>query len=238
MRNYRPSAATNIRVDFGVELVAGLRLFPETAANAAPFELLTDQLDDQHTARRALRKPLVKARCELRFANYRTDQTIRQAARAAEIADGGRRGPIFDALFPDGLKPVVAPPGARQIAPTQALVDRLTKSKVAGIDTYRSEWLPKLTASLHDLELAAAAFDEARDAYNDAFETEIALRDQHRTEVDRLSGLVRAAFPHDREKQDLVFPVVEEGDAAPEAAKPAAPNGGGQPPAPAGKESP
>src|SRR5690349_9678986 len=92
MRRYRPSAATSIRIFYGAELVAGLRLFPETAGYAAPFEALNDQLEAAFEARERKRKPLVVARAGLRFESYQAQQAIRSAARAAEIADGGRRG--------------------------------------------------------------------------------------------------------------------------------------------------
>jgi hypothetical protein len=38
----------------------------------------------------------------------------------------------------------------------------------------------------------------------------VALRDEHFLSVDKLMGLVRAAFPRDRARQDLIFPVVED----------------------------
>lgn len=212
MRKYRASAASPIRVDYGVELIAGLLLFTETSGYAPSFESLNEELDASYTSRQAKRKPLVKARVALRFANYEVDQLIRSAARAAEIADGGRRGPIFQATFPEGVGPVVAPDGARQIPPTAALVDRITRSRVASIDPYRAEWLPKLQAGLAKLQAAAAAYDAARKDYLAAFADELALRQDHLLAVDRLIGLVRAAFPHDRARQDLVFPAVEEGD--------------------------
>jgi hypothetical protein len=225
MRKYRATAATPARLDYGIELVAGLKLFPETAGLAPAFETLNNELDVAHENRRAKRKPLVMARVSVRFANYMVDQTIRSAGKAAEIADGGRRAIIFKAAFPEGVGRVVAPAGKRQIAPTEQLIERITKSKAAGMDAYRAEWLPKLDAALKSLKTAAEAYTAAYTAYVSEFATELALRQAHFVAVDQLMGQVRAAFPGDKAKQDLAFPVMEDEEESVELGA----NGGGAP---------
>jgi hypothetical protein len=221
MRKYRINASSIVRIEFGIELAAGLQHFAETAPRASAFEKLNDDLNEQFDKRRALRKPLLQARAALRFAEYHVDQTIRTAIRAAEMIDGGRRGTITTALFPKGVKPVVRPPGRGQIQPTRDLVSRLETCMLPGIDAYRAEWLPKLKGALSQLEGAAAAHSAAQDAYDIAFRTELGMREAHVHEVDRLMGLVRAAFPRDRVLQDVIFPVVEDGSAADGPADPA-----------------
>ena len=205
MRNYRSTAATEARVFFGVELVAGLGLFPETTPLAPTFEQLNDQLDGVITSREASQRPVIKARAKVRFASYVMAQTIRSAARAAEIADGGRRG----ALFPKGLTSAVPGGTTRQKTAADALLDRLTKTKVVGSDAFRAEWLPKLTDKRGDLSQALDVLGAARATRQDILSTESALRDQHRVEVERIIGQVRAAFPEDRAKQDVIFPEEE-----------------------------
>lgn len=227
MRKYRADAASTTRIDYGHELTAGLDLFPETAALAPSFEKLTDELNDAFVARRTKRKPLVRARAKLRLANYKTDQEIRSFHAALLIADGGRKGPLTDAMFPEGLGPVVAPAGSRQVKPTRDLIDRLTKSKHKGTDAVRKEWEPKLKGALGDLEGAVAAHTAATGADLDAFRTELSLREEHLLAVDKLAGLVRGAFPNDRTKQDLVFPETSADDDAGEAAA-AAPEAAGK----------
>lgn len=210
MRKYRSSADSPTRIDYGIELLAGLNFFQETKGFAASFQQLNNDLDASHTARRAARKPLLEKRAAFRFAHHSTDQTIRMTHRAAEIADGGRRGQLTEALFPEGLGPVVAPYGTRQIRPTEALIDRLTRSKLPNAEAFRNEWKPKLDASLAALTAAASDLQTGRDAYLDAFRAEVALRDEHYMAIDKLMGLVRAAFPRDRARQDLVFPVLDD----------------------------
>jgi hypothetical protein len=210
MRKYRITAASPIRVDYGVELVAGLRRFPETAVFADDFEKLNDGLFTQYLARLSARKPMVAARVPVRIGNYETDQVIRACAHAAEEVDGCKGGPIFKSIFKDGLGPAVRPNGAAQIPATQTVIDSLVKSGANGIDTFRATWLPKLQSSLDTLKNAAKVLDARRKDYLDAFRDEVALRNQHWTEVDRLMGQVRATFPGSTVKQDLVFPEVVE----------------------------
>lgn len=183
------------------------------AAYAPSLDTVNNELDAALSKRIALRRPLLEKRATFRFAQYDTDQTIRMSFRAAEIADGGRKnGPIASFLFPDGLGPVVAPHGARQIAPTEKLIADMKRCKVEGSAAFLAEWTPKLEAILAKLESTANAHSLARKAYADAFQDEVALRSEHYQAIDKLMGLVRATFPNDRAKQDLVFPVVDEGN--------------------------
>jgi hypothetical protein len=227
MRKYRITASSEIRIEYGVELCIGLGMFPESAPLAPVFQAVNDDLATAYEARRATRLPLVKARVAVRFGNYKVDQAIRAAWRAAEIADGGRRGPVSKAAFPDGLAPVVAPNGARQIGPTEALLDRMAKSKVEGMDAFRAEQAPKIEAALSALRAADTDHKAAHKAYVDAFGTELGLRQEHYRALDRIIGGVKAAFPGDRAKQDLVFPEVESAAAASEGdePEPGAPDG-------------
>lgn len=218
MRKYRAKASSEVRVEYGIELAAGLKFFTETSSLAEPFDDLNNTLDAAHISRRALRKPLLEKRASFRFAHYHVDQTIRSFFRAVEIADGGRRGgPLAQALFPDGLSPVVAPYGTRQIAPTQDLIDRCKSCKLEGSAELGNEWVSKLESALGKLKSAAEAHAAARDDYLDAFKKELALRNEHFHAIDKLMGLVRAAFPSDRARQDLVFPTIDTSDELEEA---------------------
>ncbi len=234
MRIYRTSAATEVRLDYGRELEEGLKLFPETTPLAADLESLDDSLEAALAARRALRKPLVKARVALRFANYLVDNAIKACGKSAEIADGSRRGPVFKTLFPQGVGPVTAPAGARQIPPTDQLLSRMTKSKNAAVTAFAAEWQPKIEAPLATLKAAGDAHTAALKADGLAFVEELALREEHAHTVDRLMGQVRAAFPRDRAKQDLVFPAVDDGGASASDAADAPADEGADPSADAG----
>jgi hypothetical protein len=212
MRKYRNNADSPVRTDYGIALLAGLGFFTETQGFAASFKTVNDELYAAHTARRAARKPLLEKRAAFRFAHYNTDQTIKMAHKAAQIADGGSRGQLSDALFPDGLGPVIAPYGTRQIKPTEELISRISNCKLPSAEAYRAEWKPKLEAALTKLTSTGKDVETARDAYLNAFRAEVALRAEHYYSVDKLMGLVRSAFPGDRAKQDLVFPVIEDSD--------------------------
>jgi hypothetical protein len=223
MRKYRNNADSPTRIDYGIELLAGLGFFSQTQGFAPSFKELNDELDAAYTARRATRKPLLEKRADFRFAQHSTDQTIRMVHRAAEIADGGRRGPITIELFPEGLSPIVAPSGTRQIKPTEMLIDRLERCKLSGIEAFRAEWKPKLDAALQSLTKTNADHETARNNYLNAFRTEVALRNEHFLAVDKLIGLVRSVFPGDRARQNLVFPIADDdSDGESDAAEPEA----------------
>lgn len=208
MRKYRNDASSTVRVEYGIELHAGLSQFVETQDAAADILAVNDALYSQQQSRLALRAPELKARAALRFAEYHVDKIIRSAYRAAEIEDGGRRGRLTATLFPDGLTPVIRPSGRAQSKPTKELIGRLVTTKNPGFDGYRLVWLPKLESALAQLETAMGTHDSVRTAYDEAFKAELALRDAHLEIVDKVMGLVRAAFPRDREAQDVIFPVM------------------------------
>lgn len=206
MRKYRKNAATPTRTEYGADLVEGLRAFPETAPFSVVLEQRNDELDSALATRLQARRPLVKARAKVRIANFLADTEVRVFARACESADGGRRGPVFDAAFPSGVVEVVAPVGKAQAAATQALIDRITQSKLPALVPVKAQWLPKLQASRDLLAAAAQGYQQALQAYQTAFGEEIALRDAHALLVDSLMGQVRATFPGDRDRQDAIFP--------------------------------
>lgn len=210
MKKYNPKANSPARVDYGTELCAGLARFPETAPLATDMASLDDQLFAQYLARLGTRKSLVNARVALRFADYDADQTLRGLARACEEADGTKGGPIFKSVFKDGLTAAVRPEGARQIPATEKIAKNLAESAVPGADAIRATWAPKVDGALTALSDAAAAQKAAKKAYDDAFSAEVALRNQHWIAVDRVQGQVRAAFPGNPAKQDLVFPELDD----------------------------
>jgi hypothetical protein len=199
-----------VRIEYGVELHAGLTQFPETAAAANDVETLNNALAQQERQRIELRFPLLKARATARFAELNVDKVIGSAKRAAEIEDGGRRGKISIALFPNGLSAVTKAVGTAQVKPTEDLIDRLIYAKVDGIDAFRTTWLVKLETALTELKTAITNYEAARDAYDDAFKAEIGLRDAHRHLIDKVMGIVRAAFPRDRDIQNVIFPVMND----------------------------
>ena len=222
MRKYRSNASSVVRFEYGVELVEGLQQFPETTSASTGFEKTNNDLFAQYQTRMSLRTPILHARVKIRLTQRKVDQALRSAAHGAEIADGGRRGRIFGVAFPMGLKPVVSPVGRGQVKPTVEWIERLEKSQLEGIDAYRDEWLPKIKSALATLNAAIAAHEQSTAAYNDAFKSELAVREAHHDAVDKIIGLVRAAFPRDREIQDVIFPQMDDDDSV-EVEEPPAP---------------
>jgi hypothetical protein len=208
MRKYRINATSTIRIEYGIELYTGLSQFDETLEAATEVQAVNDALATQYQIRLQLHRPVLNTRAILRFAEYNVDRVIRSTFRAAEIADGGRRGRISNALFPDGLTPVIRPSGRAQVKPTKQLIERLKLSTLSGIDVFRTVWLSKLEAAQTKLESAITGYESARDAHDQAFRAEMALRDAHWEMIDRVMGLVRSVFPLDKDVHDVIFPIV------------------------------
>lgn len=210
MRKYPSNATSTVRYEYGIELVEGLAQFPETAPTGVAFEQTNAALYAQYEKRVALHTPVLKTRVKVRFAEHHVEKTIRIASRAAEVADGGRRGRIFGVVFPKGLKPVVTPKGKSQGKAMEELIDRLEKSMLAEIGPYRAEWLPKLKNAFSAFTTALSDYAAALKAHDDAFRAEMALREAHHDAVDKIAGIVRAAFPRDKDTQDVIFPSLDD----------------------------
>ncbi|MBI4615190.1 MAG: hypothetical protein HY720_16365 [Planctomycetes bacterium] len=207
MRKYRINAGSETRIAWGLDSATALTQFEETAGLAAAIRSITEAMIAALASRRALWIPLLVARAILRIADFVADRTIRAFAYAVQTAEGGRRGPLFDSIFPDGLQEVVAPAGARQLPQTVSLLERLKNSVARGAEEVRVEWLPKLESVVARLQGAVADNERASTAFHEAYANERKVREEHAFAVDRLAGQVRAAFPRDRALQDIVFPV-------------------------------
>jgi hypothetical protein len=208
MRKYGARTTSLARVLYGLELTEGLGAFAETRELSTPLATVTAELDGALTKRLALQRPLVRSRAARRIVEQRANMVLRQFSRSVELADGGRRGPLHGALLPDGVTPLVVPVGAAQVAVLRALVTHLGLCRVPGAEACAADWTPRLTAAADELAATLATYDAARTAVGLAFQEELALRDAHARTVDRIIGLVRAALPGDRERQDALFPVI------------------------------
>ncbi|MBI4614874.1 MAG: hypothetical protein HY720_14780 [Planctomycetes bacterium] len=225
MKMYAKNASSVVRVEFGWLLIALLRAFDVTAKIADWFERLNDRLEDASMVTRAKKKLLKKAMAALRVAEVLVHRTGRSLATAAESADGGRQGPIYNILFPEGLTAVVHPSGRNQLQPAEELVTRMKNSTHPGVVPFREEWLARIEGAVNALASGVAAYEQAADDYDAAFQTELALREEHYRSVDEVRGRIRAAFPGDREMQNAVFP-----ESRPRRATPSGGEGSGEPP--------
>ncbi|HUT76043.1 MAG TPA: hypothetical protein VM285_00040 [Polyangia bacterium] len=209
MRKYKPQSGSATRVAYGIEVAEGLRFFPETADLAAPFAALNTQLETIYLERKAKERALIPIRAKVRFANFAFDAAVRGAAKTAEIADNGKKGALYKALFPEGLGTVVLPSGEGQAKAGRKFVELLTQSKAPGADAVRDQWLGKLTDAQGGLEESLGARTAA---YADVAKTravEDAAKEDHELAVERVMGQLRSIFPRDKARWDVVFPSVQ-----------------------------
>jgi hypothetical protein len=206
MRKYHSTASVSDRVEFFVEVAEGLGLFQETAELAPPLLAQNEELERVNRERIAKERLLLNHRTKVRFADFLWDTAARSLVRAAEIKDGGIRGTVHAAIFPDGIGPVVVPSGGGQVAPARAFITALKASKAPGVDELRTEWLPKLEEALAALEDAVNGRTEAYAAVAQARAVESAACDDHELALERVMGQIRAIFPKDRRKWNVIFP--------------------------------
>lgn len=207
MRNCRTNASSEERYAWGLELIAGLSQVKETSGFAEPLRAINDRVKACGDARKQAELALIPARVEVRHAEYAVDQLLRTLAKAAEVADGGRRGTTFSALFPEGLGPAVTPSGASQVALTAQFATRAKSARAPGIERITSEWLPRLEELNGKLDAALKKRDLQNAAVFAARATESVANEEHLIAVDRVIGEIRALFPKDRDRQEVFFPL-------------------------------
>jgi len=133
MRKYPPRAGAHHRTLYGIALIAGLEQFEATRPLAAGFRTLNDALIALLLEKPPLLTALTVARAGVRVGDYQFDRVVRQIDRACQLADGGARGPVFRAVFPDHVSCVVSPTGVGQVAAGDAFVRRLEAAGVEGV---------------------------------------------------------------------------------------------------------
>jgi hypothetical protein len=206
MQLYAQRATSQTRNAFGLELTVGLDQSPETRPLIPVVVAANAKVQAAMTARQQAENALIGPRVTVRFADSAVDQLLRSTFRACEIADGGSRGAVTIAFFPDGLSPVVAASGAGQVAVTQQFLLRAKNVSIPAAATIREEWIPAVESALAGLTAALQARDSATAALAAAVATEDAAKQDHLICMDKIASEVRGLFPRDRKRVDLIFP--------------------------------
>lgn len=208
MRLYSRKAGSETRIAYGTETLVGLRQFEETAPLAASFEPVNARLQAAYSARRDAEGAQLESRVQVRFADWKFDQEVRSVFRAAQVADGGKTGNITRALFPEGLNEVVVPSGPSQHAVSVKLINRAKACTVPGAEKVIGEHLPRIERASAALKAALDERDRLEGARAVAFAAEESAREDHEAAISKLMGEVRALYPRDRKRWDLIFPTV------------------------------
>jgi hypothetical protein len=206
MQLYSVRATSQARVEWGLEAIVGLGQSPETKPLIPVVVAANEKVQAAMQVRQQSENAAIGPRVAVRFADYYVDQQLRSTWRACEIADGCPRGPIASALFPDGLSPLVAPSGPGQAVATQQFLIRARACRVAGAKPVLEEWIPRVEDALARLTSALQAREVAFATRAAALAAEDAARLDHLITMDKLGSEVRALYPKDRKRVDLVFP--------------------------------
>lgn len=222
MRLYRLRSSAEVALGFSEDFTLGLDLFDQTRPLIAVVEGVHGPLEEAHEAVAKLVKPRRKAKRQRDIAEWRSEKVVDEVAAACEAADDHRKaGPTSKAVLPGGVGPVKAPKGKGQVAALEKLANYLGQSNDAKVKGVADALGPRLREAAATLDAAETAYQAARKAWRDAEDLEDVRLSEHRRTMDSLLGELRKLFPGDRSIQNLIAPVVDDGDDKP--AEPEAP---------------
>ena len=177
--------------------VAGLNGLASKLADATNGLLAREQAYEQKV------KELILIRVEVKFTDRLADQLVRLSLKRAEIEDGRPGGRIVSVLFPGGSTPIIKPVGGTQIKEMRALEGRYTE--IAAIYPAGSADLDKITAVRYRYEQALEARKLGVEATAQARAARNLAKEEFLDVFAEVANRIKAAFPRDKQTQDLFF---------------------------------
>ena len=160
-------------------------------------------LDDLQAKYIAAVKIIVRARVDVRFADWSSDNIVRMGQRVAELADGRVGGTIASRLYPGGITPIIKPIGATQVQEMRDLESRY--------DVLAATW-PQAATEKDKVAAARKSYEDALGARRDALQNANNARtardlakEDFLSVYSEIASRVKAEFPRDRKMQDLFF---------------------------------
>ncbi|NUN16352.1 MAG: hypothetical protein HUU55_22215 [Myxococcales bacterium] len=206
MRKYPNTAGSDVRIGYGIDLAEGANSFEKTQDLVPEINEKNEQLETAAAETNKLMYPLARARAVVRVESFHSDKILQRMGAAAQVADGGRRGPVFNYVFEDGVSVAVEPHGMQQLPMLQKVTGKLQATNRPDLKTFADQWLPELNARITTFSKAVDALKTLLEQHDALFATEKARRDEHALMIDKMAGIVRSRFPNDRAQQDAVFP--------------------------------
>ncbi len=204
MRIPSASSGSDKLISLGEYHAAALGETPdETGSLIEAFRPSLDALVAAAAARVSAERAMIGPRVALRFAERRLETEIRRLSFAAQTLDGIGGGPVWSAVFPNGLTGETSPRSAAQVASTETLLQRL--STLSSAEPLRADHTGKIRAGIDDLNAKLAARKSAGDALGLAYAQEVAAREDFVRAYDASAGAIRQIFPRDRAGQNLYF---------------------------------
>lgn len=210
-RPSRNSPTENIYI-FGLHHRVVLKHYPESNPLVEPFTEINDALMSTKQDKLELEMAMAPLRAMVHITDLEVDDEVRLLAKTAEMADGGRRGAIFEELFPGGISPVIVPVGAREVTFLTKLTERVkTSNKAAEL---RAEWEPRIARATERYQGVLAARADGLEKLTRARIAEELARETWFDAIERHQGFIMMTFPRDRRKQDVFFPPSQRSHAA------------------------
>jgi hypothetical protein len=204
------NSPTESFVKQGEELEIRCGALPECVPMVESVKATTSIVRNAMATRQVREHEIIPIRVRCDFADSGWDQTVRAAASATEIQTGGKKGPVYREMFPNGLTPLIIRSGEPQLQVADSFLRHLTSCKAQGAETVIAEWRPKLQQARDTLASALADRKTAEAALALAREDEQGAKREFSRSIDKMIGQIRQLFPENRVRQDLIFPSLVE----------------------------
>lgn len=174
-----------------------------------------DALEAASTAYEDSKRAIIRARVDVKYADFLSDSEVQNLLRRAELADGKSGGPIYRVLAPDGKTPLIKPFGQSQVDVLEDLKGRIEAATPLWADA------PKELGTVQKIQTDySTAITTRTTAWNTAKKLRVArnvAKDQFVTAYVHITLEVKQLFPRDPRMQDLFFDEVEKDQNEPEA---------------------
>lgn len=226
MRLYKAGSSAVVALAYSEDFTLGLELFDETKPLVQVVNSVHEPLEAANEGVKNLLKPRRKAKRLRELAEWRAEQLVDEVAGQCEAADGHRpRGATSRSVFPDGVGPVKAPKGSKQVTELTKLVNALANSADPKVKALSESHGARLSAAATTLDEADKAYLAARKQWRDAEDLEDLRLTEHRRTMDSILGEIRKLFPGDRAIQNLIVPDVDSDDRSKKASEEPRPGG-------------
>ncbi|MGI5861836.1 MAG: hypothetical protein ACOX6T_07220 [Myxococcales bacterium] len=202
------TASTESHLQQGEKQVIRLQLDEKAAPLAAPLATATATLRAAWEKRLAAERALVPFEVKSAHADHAWDMAVRGTAKTLEVQAGGTKTPAYREVFPKGFGVLVTPSGDAQLLAAGQFISHFSACTSPEAKKVAEEYLPKLQTARDGLRTELAARKQAEGALFAARAEELAAKRDYSRTIDKTIAEIRALYPEDRRRQDLLFPSI------------------------------
>ncbi len=203
------NASTESHLHQGEKQIIRLQLDENAAPLAGPIATSTATLRTAYEKRLAAERALVPFEVRSAHADHAWDMALRGTAKTLEVRAGGSKTPAYREVFPKGFGVLVTPSGDAQLVTADQFIAHFGACTSPEARTVAEEYLPKLQTAREVLRTELAARKQAEGVVFAARAEELAAKRDYSRTIDKTIAEIRALYPEDRRRQDLLFPSID-----------------------------